>query len=406
MGIGLGFGVGPLRVYVPLTSGRRRRTRSRSRTWSHGHCTIAHRSQGAAERCANSPASRRVEAAAFAVAQLRERKAAAQAAERQHQRQVAADQRAERKRARQHRAQERAAARQADKRLRAVSYPIAATDPASRGTTPPAATIPARTAGSQHSSQLRKGQNIVTASGPHLSGPPREGAESMVARPPRRGGPLRWFAQGGWYLFVVVLSLGILSFVPFVHAATRVRKPLMWLWVVLYTAAVITIFLNVGTATTGGFEIGLMIIASIHSVLLRRQVWPTTTAPVASPAPAVLGSAGWPADAAVAAVLAARGRRDGARRLAGADPQMARELHIGRPDLARTYDDGGLVDLNSAPPQVIAASCGINLVSATQIVDARIAGVPFATVDDVFSLAEIPYPLWDRIRDRAVVITG
>jgi hypothetical protein len=246
----------------------------------------------------------------------------------------------------------------------------------------------------------------VTTSGPNLSGPSRQDAATPSARPRRRGGPLRWFAQGGWYLFVVVLSLGLLSFVPFVHAAIRVRKPLMWLWMVLYTAAVITIFLNVGSATTAGFEIGLMIIASIHSVLLRRQVWPTAAAPTPSPAPAVLGSAGWPADPAVAAILAARARRDDARRLAGADPQMARELRIGRPDLPRTYDDGGLVDLNSTPPQMIADTCGIELTVATQIADARIPGVPFTTVDDVFSLAQIPYPLWDRIRDRAVVITG
>jgi DNA uptake protein ComE-like DNA-binding protein len=85
---------------------------------------------------------------------------------------------------------------------------------------------------------------------------------------------------------------------------------------------------------------------------------------------------------------------------------MARELRIGRPDLARTYDDGGLVDLNSAPPQVIAGVCGIDLTVAAQIAHARVPGAPFATVDDVFSLTEIPYPLWDRIRDRAVVITS
>ncbi len=242
----------------------------------------------------------------------------------------------------------------------------------------------------------------MTSSGQNLSGPPHQGAVSAPTRPARRG-PLRWFAQGGWYLFVIVLSLGILSFVPFVHAATRVRRPLMWLWMALYTAAVITIFFTDSPAK-GGFALSLMIIASIHSVVLRHQVWPTTATP--SPAPAVVGSAGWPPDPAVAAVLAARARRDNARRLAGADPQMARELRIGRPDLPRTYDDGGLVDLNSAPPQVIAGSCGIDLTVATSIADARIAGVPFSTVDDVFALAEIPYELWDRIRDRAVVITG
>jgi hypothetical protein len=111
------------------------------------------------------------------------------------------------------------------------------------------------------------------------------------------------------------------------------------------------------------------------------------------------------ADPAVAAVLAARNRRAEARALATGDPQMARELCIGRPDLpGRSYDDGGLVDLNSAPAQAIAGMCGIDLGTAGQIVHARTVGMPFVTVDDVFSATDVPFPLWDRIRDRGVVV--
>jgi hypothetical protein len=237
-----------------------------------------------------------------------------------------------------------------------------------------------------------------TLPGPY--GRPAPAAPSLPAAP-RGGGPLRWFTRGGWYVFVIVLSLGMLTFVPFVHAATRTRKPPMWLWAVLYTAAVVVLFAFAGSVDIGGFAIGLMIIASVHAVALRRQVWPSD---VAQLAPAGLGDAA--ADPAVAAVLAARARRDEARRLAAADPPMARELRIGRPDLPRTYDDGGLVDLNSAPAATIASTCGIDMTTATMIVNARAAGVTFATVDDVFSLTDVPYPLWDRIRDRAVVITG
>jgi hypothetical protein len=85
---------------------------------------------------------------------------------------------------------------------------------------------------------------------------------------------------------------------------------------------------------------------------------------------------------------------------------MARELRIGRPDLPRTYDDGGLVDLNGAPADAIAATCGIDLPFAALITEARANGIHFTTVDDVFSVADIPFPLWDRIRERAVVVTG
>jgi hypothetical protein len=245
----------------------------------------------------------------------------------------------------------------------------------------------------------------MTAPQPDPYGRPAQAAVPVLMATTRtRTGPLQWFARGGWYVFVVVLSLGMLSFVPFLHAATRTRKPLMWLWVALYTAAVVTLFLITGTANVGGIAAGLMIIASVHSVVLRQQVWPPTTAP--QPAPTALPPADRWTDPAIAAILAARARREDARRLATSDPQMARELRIGRPDLPRTYDDGGLVDLNSAPPQVIAHTCGIELAMAARIADARVAGLTFSTVEDVFSFTDIPYPLWDRIRDRALVITG
>ncbi|HEY0691489.1 MAG TPA: hypothetical protein VGD71_20915 [Kribbella sp.] len=50
--------------------------RARAPHYSHGYCTIAHRSQGAAQRCATSAAYRRVEAAGIAADRQREREAA------------------------------------------------------------------------------------------------------------------------------------------------------------------------------------------------------------------------------------------------------------------------------------------------------------------------------------------
>jgi DNA uptake protein ComE-like DNA-binding protein len=148
----------------------------------------------------------------------------------------------------------------------------------------------------------------------------------------------------------------------------------------------------------------LLSAGTAHSLVMRRQVWPPN--PDGPLAPAAPDPANISADPAVSAVLAARTRRDESRRLAAADPLMARDLRIGRPDLPRTYDDGGLVDLNSAPVEAIAGMCGIAPALAAQIVNARRTGIIFTTVDDVFSCTDIPYPLWDRIRDRAVLING
>lgn len=50
MGIGLGFGAGPVRVYIPL-SGRGRRGGSQPRAATYGVCGVNHRSSHTAGRC-------------------------------------------------------------------------------------------------------------------------------------------------------------------------------------------------------------------------------------------------------------------------------------------------------------------------------------------------------------------
>lgn len=47
MRVGLRFGFGPLRFWIPLFSKRLRKRPY----WTHGTCTIRHRSEGAANRC-------------------------------------------------------------------------------------------------------------------------------------------------------------------------------------------------------------------------------------------------------------------------------------------------------------------------------------------------------------------
>ena len=102
-------------------------------------------------------------------------------------------------------------------------------------------------------------------------------------------------------------------------------------------------------------------------------------------------------------VTEARERRAAARQLAQRDPLLARDLKVGRPDLPGTYDYSGVVDLNSAPPEVIAAVCDLDPDPAATIVDAR-PPVGYRAVDDVFSHADIPFPAWEIILDRGVAI--
>jgi hypothetical protein len=204
-----------------------------------------------------------------------------------------------------------------------------------------------------------------------------------------------------WYVAVPLATLGLLTFLPFLHAAIRLRRRWVWLATVVFTLVAAGAFYVSGQpeATTSGAVDAVVVIAVLGSMVagttmltkLRREVFR-------------LGGSEEPAvevDPAVRQVLEARTKRAQARDLASADPLMARELHIGRPDLSGDYDDGGLVDIASAPESVIAEILELSPKQAAEIVAARDTAV---TVDDLFSLTDLPVTAWDRIRDRAIII--
>jgi hypothetical protein len=66
-----------------------------------------------------------------------------------------------------------------------------------------------------------------------------------------------------------------------------------------------------------------------------------------------------------------RERRGLARRILADDPRLADTLHIGRPDLARDFDDGGLIDVNQVPASAFTAIPGFTAEMAQRVVAAR-----------------------------------
>jgi hypothetical protein len=108
------------------------------------------------------------------------------------------------------------------------------------------------------------------------------------------------------------------------------------------------------------------------------------------------------ADPAVALALSRRALRQRAIHLARRDPALARHLRIGRPDLPRDFDDGGLVDINAVPEPVLAALPGLTAHHARQIVLAREQGGPFATVDELVGRGLLARPVVDGLRDTLI----
>lgn len=85
-------------------------------------------------------------------------------------------------------------------------------------------------------------------------------------------------------------------------------------------------------------------------------------------------------------------RREQARALLVDNPALAAELRIGRPDLGRRYDDGGLVDINNVPAEVIVKELELPSLTAEQIVAQRTRVGGFHSADDLFVYCEAINP--------------
>lgn len=92
-------------------------------------------------------------------------------------------------------------------------------------------------------------------------------------------------------------------------------------------------------------------------------------------------------------------RRRDARQLARANPVLAHELRIGRPDLARQYDDGGLIDVNHVPAAVLAAALALTAQEAAAVTSGRAQIGRFTSPEEVGMYGQLAPNRVDEIRD-------
>ena len=223
-------------------------------------------------------------------------------------------------------------------------------------------------------------------------------AESGPGVPAKRTG-------GVWYFVLTVLSAGFLAAVPFWHAWSRLRRPRLRTLALIYTAvdAFLVVLMaltpergapgNSAVSTIGSFSAcAVIVVACIQLRGVRRAVY-------AAPRAIAMD-----ADPAVARALAARQRREEVRKMWAADPAVARELGVGRPDLGLGFDDGGLVDLNGAPATVIGQVCGLDAQQAAAIVAARDArGGTYYNLGELFVDVPLPPHVQGVLTERALV---
>jgi hypothetical protein len=110
-------------------------------------------------------------------------------------------------------------------------------------------------------------------------------------------------------------------------------------------------------------------------------------------------------DPALAAAQWRLHRRAEARAILAGNPALAAELRIGRPDLTRQYDDGGLVDVNHVPAAALISHLDVPAHVATQIVAERDRIGGFSSPDElVVYCQDMTAERLEIVRDRLAFI--
>lgn len=213
------------------------------------------------------------------------------------------------------------------------------------------------------------------------------------------------------------LSLGFATPVVFGVATVVMRSRLLGLATGVYVAALVTTFATIGAedGSTGKamFSVALvvnLVVGEIHAAVI--SPWFTRALgrrAARPPAPLVEEAAGRVAaqtraemanDPALHRALRRSTRRMLAREIVNDAPALAAELGIGRPDRGRGFKDGGLIDVNGVPGDVLAGLPGFDAVMAARVVAARERHGDLESGAELVVHADVPQEVVDRLHDR------
>lgn len=216
-----------------------------------------------------------------------------------------------------------------------------------------------------------------------------------------------------WLWAVPIFSCGCLAPASPLAIAVKLKTRSAWLWFGGFATAWVVSWVILGTQPEGSdsalssLAVALFLLtaigATVYSVVKAQEVHWGPPGGIGPQAPGVAHPYD-PNSAAVANVQAARRKRQEAMTIVRRDPQMARDLRIGRPDLPRHFDDGGLVDINSAPLEAFVRGLGLTETQATQVLEARHQLGRFQSSDDLMNFAGLDLVTHQRIADRVVLL--
>jgi DNA uptake protein ComE-like DNA-binding protein len=204
------------------------------------------------------------------------------------------------------------------------------------------------------------------------------------------------FRGKAWLLLAI--PLGFTTWTAFLYIGIRARRPL-WLACSAIYAATLAGYAALDTpphpaSTARGIAAALALITwiggGIHATVISNDAVRRIDAR---------------SNPALVAARARIQRRAEGRHLAATQPALAREVGVGRPDLAGA-DNYGLVDVNHASAAAIAKLPGMTDHLARRTVEARIQAGHFSSAEDLGLVLNLPPDTIDQIRDMAIFLLG
>jgi DNA-binding SARP family transcriptional activator len=227
-----------------------------------------------------------------------------------------------------------------------------------------------------------------------VGAPGDSGSQPPIAYPPDRAVRRPWvtWVETALGVGLVLISFGVLTWTVMLYYAGRRRSRWLGLAVLGYLG-LIGLFV-VAMESSGENEDALsaldaagllaLLVAwlggAVHVVLLNERL-------------GLFQRPRHPAD------VDRRVRREQARYLVYQHPAARQDLLIGRPDLPRTFDDGGLVDVNAVPESVLAGLAGLTPQQARHIAMDRWMRGPFGSMEELTARCLLPLTAADDLRE-------
>ncbi|MGH3375426.1 MAG: ComEA family DNA-binding protein [Actinoallomurus sp.] len=202
----------------------------------------------------------------------------------------------------------------------------------------------------------------------------------------------------GWAL-VPLMTAGIGAPASFLYAALQRRSIVLGGAAGVYGAGVIGGCAEIISGSGDGALIGLLLfiltwtLSTVHALTARPRLYPPTNARDQMN------------QHVVEMARQRRALRDAARQVVADDPVLARELRIGRPDLLpRAFDDGGLIDVNHVPPEVLSRLPGLTYEMVDRIMRFRTESGGFVSAEELVVHCDLPPSIVTEISEYALFV--